>query len=144
MYRLKAHINARICLHFDRSKDSIVPIAARPSLRMHLRYKSIPGLLLDKPLISELAHHCAYCHQAIPARSIRKHYSEQHQGLLAFEAVHRDIVYGLANLGSGRGTSFLVSRRAMTFVSTNVACYCRSARCWAKHTMHRTFRSCPP
>ena len=97
---------------FDRSKDSIVPIAARPSLRMHFRYKSIPGLLLDKPLISELAHHCAYCHQAIPARSIRKHYSEQHQGLLAFEAVHMDSVYGLVNLGSGRGACIFCEQKS--------------------------------
>ena len=112
LYRLKAHINARVCLQFDRSKDNIVPIAARPSLRMHFRYKCILGLLLDKPLFSELAHHCAFCHLAIPARSIRKHYGEQHQGLLAFEAAHRDTVYGLANLGSGRGTCILCEQKS--------------------------------
>ena len=70
---------------------------------MHLRYKSILGILLDKALVS----HCVFCHLAVPARSIRKHYGERHQGLLVYEALHRDQVYGLANLGSGKGTCVL-------------------------------------
>ena len=74
IYRLRYHINTRNCLHFDGTKDQIVPISARPALRMHLRYKSIPGILLDKPLVAELANHCAFCHLAAPTRSIRKHY----------------------------------------------------------------------
>ena len=33
------------------------PISARPALRVHLRYKSTPGILLDKPLVARLATH---------------------------------------------------------------------------------------
>lgn len=51
-----------------------------------------------------------FCHLAVPARSIRKHYGEQHQGLLVYEALHRDRVYGLANLGSERGTCILCAQ----------------------------------
>ena len=78
---------------------------------MHLRYKSIPGILLDKALVCEIAHHCVFCHLAVPARSIRKHYGERHQGLLVYEALHRDQVYGLANLGSGKGTCVLCAQQ---------------------------------
>lgn len=46
-YRLRDHINRRVCLRFDPTKDKTVPICDRPDLRMHLRYKSIPGLILN-------------------------------------------------------------------------------------------------
>lgn len=71
---------------------------------MHFRYKSIPGLLLDKTLVSELAHHYAFCHLVIPVRSIHKYYGEQHQGLLAF---------GVANLGIGRGICILWEQKSI-------------------------------
>ena len=93
-----------------RAQDTIVPICDRPDLRMHLRYKSIPGLLLNQALMTELAHHCAYCHCAIAARSIRKHYRDCHAQLLTYESMDKDQVYGLANLGSGRGTCVLCSQ----------------------------------
>ena len=70
---------------------------------MHLRYKSIPGLLLNQALMSAFAHHCAFCHRAIAARSIRRHYKDAHPQLLVFEPLHREQVYGVANLGSGKG-----------------------------------------
>lgn len=58
LYRLKYHINVRICLSFDMTKDSIVPIAARPSLCMHLHYKSIPSILFDKALVCNSSPLC--------------------------------------------------------------------------------------
>ena len=58
LYRLKYHINVRICLSFDMTKDSIVPIAARPSLCMHLHYKSIPSILFDKALVCDSSPLC--------------------------------------------------------------------------------------
>ena len=106
-YRLRDHINKRVCMSFDPAKDIIVPIYDRPDLRMHLRYKSIPGLLLNKALMSELANHCAYCHSAIAARSIRMHYKDAHPQLLQYEQLHRTQVYGLAQLGSGKGQCIL-------------------------------------
>ena len=106
-FRLRDHINKRVCLLFNALQDQIVPIYDRPDLRMHLRYKSIPGLLLNKALMKELSNHCAYCHSAIAARSIRRHYRDCHAQLLPFETLHRDQVYGLANLGSGKGTIML-------------------------------------
>ena len=106
-YRLRDHINKRVCLSFDPAKDTIVPICDRPDLRMHLRYKSIPGLLLNKALMSELANHCAYCHSAIAARSIRRHYKDAHPQLLQYEPLHRTQVYGFAQLGSGKGQCIL-------------------------------------
>ena len=74
---------------------------------MRLRYKSIPGLILNKALMSELANHCAYCHSAIAARSIRRHYTDAHPQLLQYEPLHRAQVYGLAQLGSGKGQCML-------------------------------------
>ena len=84
-----------------------MPICDRPDLRMHLRYKSIPGLLLNKALMSELANHCAYCHSAIAARSIRRHYKDVHPQLLQYEPLHRAQVYGFAQLGSGKDQCIL-------------------------------------
>ena len=84
-YRLRDHINRPACLLFNPAQDTIVPICDRPDLRMHLRYRSIPGLLLNQALMTELAHHCAYCHCAIAARSIRKHYRDCHAQLLTYE-----------------------------------------------------------
>ena len=106
-YRLRDHINKRVCLQFHALQDQIVPICDRPDLRMHLRYKSIPGLLLNQALMKELSQHCAYCHSAIAARSMRKHYRDCHAHLLPFEPMHKDQVHGLANLGSGKGTCIL-------------------------------------
>ena len=96
-----------VCLFFNALQDQIVPICDRPDLRMHLRYKSIPGLLLNKALMKELSNHCAYWHSAIAARSIRRHYRDCHAQLVPFEPLHRDQVYGLANLGSGKGICIL-------------------------------------
>ena len=79
-----------------------MPINDCPDLRMHLRYRSGPGVLLNNfnPLI---AHHCAFCHSVISTRAIRKHYSETHPQLLGYETNYRDQVRGLASLGSGPG-----------------------------------------
>ena len=49
MYRLRDHINRRVYLQFDPAKETIALICDRPDLRMHLRYRSIPGLLLNQP-----------------------------------------------------------------------------------------------
>ena len=57
-----------------------------------------------------MAHHCVFCQLVVPARSIRKHYGEQHQGLMVYEYLHRDQIYGLANLGNGRGTCVLYAQ----------------------------------
>ena len=57
--------------------------------------------------MSELANHCAYCHSAIAARSIRRHYRDAHPQLLQYEQQHRAQVYGLAQLGSGKGQCIL-------------------------------------
>ena len=75
-YRLRDHINGRVCTSFNPAQESITPIVARPDLKMHLRHKSIPGLLLNQALVSELSHHCAFCHCQIAARSIHKHYTD--------------------------------------------------------------------
>ena len=75
----------------------------RPDLRAHFRYKSIPGLLLNRALVSELTHHYAYYHNAINAKSIPKHYKDAHPQFLAFEHLHKTQIYGLVNLGSDRG-----------------------------------------
>lgn len=106
-YRLRNQINRRIYMLFNPAQDTIMPICDRPELRMHLRYKSILDLLLNQAFMSELAHHCVYCHCAIDARSIRKHYRDCHAQLLTYEPMHKDQVNGLANLGIGRGTCIL-------------------------------------
>ena len=67
MYRLRDHINRRACMQFNSAKDRNAPICDRPDLRTHLRYKSIPGLLLNQSLMAELASHCAYI-AAVPFR----------------------------------------------------------------------------
>ena len=74
---------------------------------MHLRYKNIPNLILNKALMSELANHCAYCHSATAARSIRRHCADAHPQLLQYEPLHRAQVFGLAQLGSGKGQCML-------------------------------------
>ena len=107
MYRLRDHINRRVCLQFNLAKDCIVPICDRPDLRMHLRYKSIPGLLLNQSLMAELASHCAYCHSVISSRAIRKHYADAYPYLEGFAKHARDQIHGLANLGSGKGICVL-------------------------------------
>ena len=102
-YRLRDHINRRICRSFNPAQESIIPIVARPDLKMHLRHKSIPGLLLNQALITELSCHCAFCHCQIAARSIRKHYTDQHPMMVAHADQYQSHVLGLANIGSGRG-----------------------------------------
>ena len=77
LYPLRDHINRRVCLHFDPAKDCIVPICNRPDLRMHLRYRSFPGLLLNKALTTELSQHCAFS-----SPPIRKPYKDTHPQLL--------------------------------------------------------------
>ena len=57
--------------------------------------------------MKELSNHCAYCHSAITARSIRRHYRDCHAQLLPFEPLYRDQLYGLANLGNGKGICIL-------------------------------------
>ena len=102
-YRLRDPINRRVCTSFNPAQESITPIVARPDLKMHLRHKSIPGLLLNQALVSELSRHCAFCHCQIAARSIHKHYTDQHPQLIAFAAQYQAHVLSLANIGSGRG-----------------------------------------
>ena len=70
---------------------------------MHLRHKSIPGLLLNQALIKELSCHCAFCHCQIAARSIHKHYTDKHPQMVAHADQYHAHVVGLANIGSGRG-----------------------------------------
>ena len=70
---------------------------------MHLCHKSIPGLLLNQPLIKELSCHCAFCHCQIAARSIHKHYTDQHPLMVTHADQYQSHVLGLANIGSGRG-----------------------------------------
>ena len=92
---------------FNVTQDSITSIVIREDLRMHLRHKSIPGLLLNQALMTEFAQHCAYCHSQIASRSIRKHYVDKHAHLAA---QYKDHVTGLANLGSGRGRCYFCDR----------------------------------
>ena len=70
---------------------------------MHLRHKSVPGLLLNSVLINEIANHCTFCHMRIAARSIRKHFTECHPDLVHLADHFRDHVQGMANVGGGRG-----------------------------------------
>ena len=88
---------------FQKVLKMIIPIVARPDLKMHLCPKSIPGLLLNQALIKELSCHCAFCHCQIAARSIHKHYTDQHPQMVAHAAQYAAHVVGLANIGSGRG-----------------------------------------
>ena len=102
-YRLRDHINKHTCPRFDPAQESIVPIINRPDLKMHLRHKSVPGLLLNSALINEIANHCTFCHMRIAARSIRKHFTECHPDLVHLADHFRDHVQGMANIGGGRG-----------------------------------------
>lgn len=60
MYRLRDHINHRICLQFNPTKDSIAPISDRPDLRMHLRYRSVPGILVGTPLVIKVVTNSSF------------------------------------------------------------------------------------
>ena len=102
-YRLRDHIDRRVCTSFNPAQEMIIPIMARPDLKMHLRHKSIPGLLLNQVLIKELSCHCAFCHCQIAVRSIHKHYTDQHPQMVAHADQYAAHVVGLANIGSGRG-----------------------------------------
>ena len=101
-YRLRDHINRRVCTSFNPAQESITPIAARLDLEMHLRHKSIPGLLLNQALVHELFRRCAFCHSQIAARSIHKHYIDQYPYVVPLAAHYQTQVIGLANIGSGR------------------------------------------
>ena len=70
---------------------------------MHLRHKSVSGLLLNTALINEIANHCTFCHMRIAARSIRKHFTECHPDLVPLAEHFREHVHGMANIGGGRG-----------------------------------------
>ena len=83
--RLRNHINKRVYPYFNAAQESITPIVARADLRMHLRHKSIPGLLLNNALMAEFAQHCAFCHYQIASRSIHKHYPDQRPQLVQLE-----------------------------------------------------------
>ena len=109
-YRLRYHINKRAYMAFNVAQDSITSIAGREDLRIYLRYKSIPGLLLNQALMVEFVQHCAYCHSQIASRSIRKHYEDQYAYLDPLTAQYKDHVTGLANLGSGRGRCYFCDR----------------------------------
>ena len=100
---LKEHVNKRSCPLFCATKGTITPITARVELRMHLRHQSFQGLILDQNLMTELAQHCAFCHQQVGPRAIARHYSEQYHDLLQFAQQFKDRVRWAANLGSGKG-----------------------------------------
>ena len=102
-YRLRDHINRRVCISFNPAQELIIPIVARPDLKMHLRHKSIPGLLLNQALIKELSCHCAFYHCQIAARSIHKHYTDQRPLMVTHADQYQAHILGLANIGSGRG-----------------------------------------
>lgn len=57
------YINKYSCPRFCATKGTMIAIAARPELRMHLRHQSFQGLVLDQNLIAELACRYAYCIQ---------------------------------------------------------------------------------
>ena len=102
-YRFRDHIKKHTCPRFDPAQESIVPIINRPDLKMRLRHKSVPGLLLNTALINEIANHCTFCPMRIAARSIRKHFTECHPDLVPLAEHFREHVHGMANIGGGRG-----------------------------------------
>ena len=71
------------------AQESITPIVTRPDLKMHLRHKSIPGLLLNQALVNELSRHYAFCHCQIAARSIHKHYIDHHPHVVPLAAQYQ-------------------------------------------------------
>ena len=79
----------------------MIPIAASPELRMHLRYQSYQGLVFDQILMAELPCHC---NQQIGPRALAKHYSEQHSDLMQYSIQYRERIRWTANFGSGKGT----------------------------------------
>ena len=88
---------------------------------MHLRHKSIPGILFDKALIVELAQHCAYCQCQIAARSIHKHYSEQRQEFLPLANHYKEDIISLSNIGRrGLDVAAFATVSAETFVRRNI------------------------
>lgn len=102
IFRLRDAINKRIYPQFNPAQESIVPIINRPDLKMHIRHKSIPALLLNRPLIAETSEYCTFCHCRIAARSIHKHYHCRHD-LVPLASHFREHIYSMANSGSGRG-----------------------------------------
>ena len=120
MRTLREHINSFSCSCFRATKGAVIPIAARPELRMHLRHRSYQGLILDQNLTVELANRCAYCNQQIGPRAIAKHYSDQHPDLMQYSTVHKDRVRWAANFGSRKNTCPL--RRTQTQKFESHAC----------------------
>ena len=120
MRALREHINSFSCSCFRATKGTVIPIAARLELRMHLRHQSYQGLILDQNLTAELASRCAYCNQQIGPRAISKHYNDQHPDLMQYSTVHKDRVRWAANFGSGKSTCPL--RRTQTQKLESHAC----------------------
>ena len=129
-YRLRDHINRRVCTSFNPAQESIIPIAARPDLKMHLRHKSIPGLLLNQALIKELSCHCAFCHCQIAARSIHKHYTDQHPPMVTHADQYQAHVLGLANIGSGRGRCSFCDKECRNVRSHECGSCSSCLPCW--------------
>ena len=102
-YRLRDHINRRVCISFNPAQESIIPIVARPDLKMHLCHKSIPGLLLNQALIKELSCHCAFCHCQIAARSMHKHSTDQHPMMVTHADQYQAHVLATVALSTGCG-----------------------------------------
>ena len=100
---LREYVNKCSCPFFCATKGTIIPIAARTELRMHLRHQSFQGLILDQNLMIEHAQHSAFCHQQIDPRAIARHYSEQHHDWLQFAQQFKDRVRWVANFDSGKG-----------------------------------------
>lgn len=114
---LKEHINK----HFCATKGAVNPIAARPELRMHLRRQSYQGLLLGKALWAELASRCAYCNSQLGARTIARHYTEQHPELQLFPTRAEIEFVGQPTLGSGAGVCPLCQQRSQKIESHRCA-----------------------
>ena len=96
MTALKAHINKHVC--FDRLQAMMMPIVARPDVCMHLRHRSVTGLMLDKGLCSELATRCFLSCTGSCQSHVTPHYRDSHPDLLRHSQIHQDFVHGF-----GRG-----------------------------------------
>ena len=140
-YRLRNHINRRVCISFNPAQELIIPIVARPNLKMHLRHKSIPGLLLNQALIKELFCHCAFCHCQIAARSIHKHYTDQHPLMVSISTKH--IFWGWPTLAVAVAVVASVTRNAVISEIMSVG-FCSSwLPCWDIPSNQSIFLSCP-
>ena len=95
-HRLRDHISRFVSTSIQIRTPSCPSVTAR-TFGYISGTKASRVLLLNRALVSELAHHCTYCHNAINARSIRKHYKDAHPQFLAFEHLHKAQIYGLAS-----------------------------------------------